>query len=267
MEALLVLRRPCHRFERPQWDGNLEGYRLATLEPNCPRNFLRLADSNNTASLHLVILFISMIRIVSLVLSSLCFCLNILKWIFFQRKSKEILWIFVVLSTLDWFRIYFLTFFTYPIFFHNIIFISYHFVLLNLNVIRCYITTVSVLVLVFLCKQILGSELKTWSIYFILRNYKNRLYLFYLIYIFEKLFFCSDGTSGPRRTSPACAKTRPKRPPRPKRSRREPCWQSRRPERGCSEQKREPELKENVHKFRKSSKLKVRSHENRINFY
>jgi hypothetical protein len=26
-------------------------------------------------------------------------------------------------------------------------------------------------------------------------------------------------------------------------------------------------LKENVHKFRKSSKLKVRSHENRINFY
>jgi len=124
---------------------------------------------------------VKQIRIVSLVLLSLCFCLNILKWIFFQRKSKEILWIFVVLSTLDWFMIYFLTFFTYPIFFHNIIFISYHFVLLNLNVIRCYITTVSVLVLVFLCKQILGSELKTWSIYFILRNYKNRLYLFYLI--------------------------------------------------------------------------------------
>ena len=61
MEALLVLRRPWHRFEIPQWDGNLEGYRLATLEPNCPRNFLPLADSNNTASLHLVILFISMV--------------------------------------------------------------------------------------------------------------------------------------------------------------------------------------------------------------
>jgi hypothetical protein len=58
MEALLVLRCPCHRFERPQWDGNLEGYRLATLEPNC--NFLRLADSNNTASLHLVNSFKSM---------------------------------------------------------------------------------------------------------------------------------------------------------------------------------------------------------------